>query len=230
MTAKKRFKRHVRDRARKTGESYTAALAHARRRPEQERAMSEQTTDPAPVAPAPIVVVAGPAGVGKSTVSHLVAVAFESSVHVRSDDLLASIVQGWVDPSLPQAEHQNEAVGGALAVTALGFAGHGYTTLVDGTLFPEGVAGLGEACRRRDLPLHYVVLSADLATCWSRAVDREAGRWPLEREPFEALHARYARAGVPERHVVDATAAPDDVAAAVLAGIGVGRFLVTDPS
>src|SRR5262245_42796595 len=44
MTANKRFKRRVRDRARKTGESYTAALAQLRRGPERERSMSEQST------------------------------------------------------------------------------------------------------------------------------------------------------------------------------------------
>jgi SAM-dependent methyltransferase len=43
MTAKKRFKRHVRDRARKTGESYTAALAHARRPPEEEHSVLYDT-------------------------------------------------------------------------------------------------------------------------------------------------------------------------------------------
>jgi len=43
MTAKKRFKRRVRDRAAKTGESYTAALAHVRRRPEQEHPMLYDT-------------------------------------------------------------------------------------------------------------------------------------------------------------------------------------------
>src|SRR2546428_13594681 len=44
MTAKKRFKRRVRDRAGKTGESYTAALAHVRHRPEQEQSMSDHAS------------------------------------------------------------------------------------------------------------------------------------------------------------------------------------------
>lgn len=42
MTARKSFKRHVRERARKTGESYTAALLNVRGRPEEELSMAEQ--------------------------------------------------------------------------------------------------------------------------------------------------------------------------------------------
>jgi hypothetical protein len=41
MTAKKGFKRHVRDRANKTGESYTAALAYLRHRPDWEQPVSD---------------------------------------------------------------------------------------------------------------------------------------------------------------------------------------------
>ncbi|MCU1430777.1 MAG: shikimate kinase, partial [Actinomycetia bacterium] len=56
----------------------------------------------------PIIVVSGPGGVGKSTVSHLIAAAFDRSVHLQTDDLMASVVKGWVDPNLPEAGHQNE--------------------------------------------------------------------------------------------------------------------------
>ena len=43
MTRQADFKRHVRTRMAKTGESYTAALAHVRRRPEQEHSMLYDT-------------------------------------------------------------------------------------------------------------------------------------------------------------------------------------------
>jgi hypothetical protein len=88
-------KRRVRDRARKTGESYSAALAPVRRRPEQELCVS----DPSPTTPGQVLVVTGPPGVGKSTVSALIAAAFERSVHLKADDFMASVVSGWVDPA-----------------------------------------------------------------------------------------------------------------------------------
>lgn len=147
MTARKGFKRHVRDRSRKTGESYTAALAHLRHRLEQEQPVSRPATSDADSNRAlptygPVIVVSGPGGVGKSTIAHLVAAAFERSVHLNTDDLMASVVSGWVDPNLPEAEHQNAAIGGVVAVSAMGFANDGYTTVVDGYLFPDGVVGL----------------------------------------------------------------------------------------
>jgi predicted kinase len=225
MTAKKRFKRHVRERARKTGESYTAALAHVRHRPEQEHSVSDQASDTR--VKEPIIIVSGTGGVGKTTVSRLVAAAFDRSVHLNTSDLMASVVSGWVDPNLPEAEQQNAAIGAALAVSAMGFAEDGYTTVVDGHLFPDGVDGLAAACSKRGLACHYVVLTADLDTCWARASRREEGRWPLEYEPFAKLHARFADLHLDARHLVDATGSPESVCDAVLSAFRAGRLVVT---
>ena len=184
--------------------------------------MSDQTETKGP-----LIVVSGAPGVGKTTISHLVAAAFERSVHLRADDFMASVVSGWVDPNLPEAAAQNEAVGGALAVSAMGFAEDGYITVVDGYLFPDGVDGLAAACTRRELACHYVVLRADLDTCWARASARGEGRWPLEYEPFAALHERFERLQVDDRHVVDATATPEAVRDAVLDAFRAGRLIRT---
>src|SRR5690348_7788608 len=195
MTAKRRFKRHVRERARKTGESYTAALAHVRQRPEQEQSVSDQVSDAHDdndgEESGPVIIVSGAGGVGKSTVSDLIAAGFDRSVHLKADDFMASVVSGWVDPNLPGAEQQNEAVGAAFAVSAMSFADDGYTTVVDGYVFPDGVAGLAAACAARGLACHYVVLTADLDLCWARASSRGEGRWPLEFEPFAAVHEKF---------------------------------------
>ncbi len=174
--------------------------------------------------PAPIIIVSGPSGVGKSTVSRLVAAAFDRSAIVPTDAIMGFVVSGWVDPWLPAAQRQHEIVGGVLAVAAMQFAGSGYTTVVDGHLFPSGVEGLAVACARRSVPLHYVVLRADLATCWARASRRGEGRWPLDSRTFDELHARFAQVGAYEPHVIDATGPSEDVAAGVLAAFREGRF------
>ena len=172
-----------------------------------------------------MLVVSGASGVGKSTVARLVAAAFGRSVVLPVDDVMGWIASGRVDPSAPEAAAQNLAVGAAVAVSAMSFAMHGSTTLVDGHLFPEGVAGLAAACAARGLRCHYVVLRADLDTCWARAGMRGEGRWPLERDRFVALHERFADLHLTPRHVVDAERTPDAVAAAVLAAFAAGQLL-----
>jgi predicted kinase len=235
MTAKKRFKRHVRDRIRKTGESYTTALAHVRHRPEQEQSVSDQASDARDETvngstSGPIIIVSGAPGVGKSTVSRLVAAAFDRSVQLKTDDLMASVVSGWVDPNLPEAEQQNEAIGAVLAVSAMSFADDGYATVVDGYLFPDGVAGLAAACTARGLSCSYVVLTADLDTCWARARGRGEGRWPLEFQPFAQVYARFAGLDLDARHLVDAAGEPEAVRDAVLSAFRAGSLVTTGVS
>jgi predicted kinase len=177
--------------------------------------------------PRAVIVVSGPAGVGKSTVSRAVASAFDRSVHLRTDDFMASVVSGWVDPSVPEAEPQNRAIGGAVAASAIQFAVGGYTTIIDGDFFPDGVAWVAGTCAARGVSCHYVVLSADLETCWARASARPEGRWPLEAAPVAALHARYAALDLAPRHVIDASGTPDATTAGVLAAFDAGTLAVS---
>jgi predicted kinase len=174
-----------------------------------------------------VIVVSGRPGVGKTTVSRLVAATFDPSVHLQADDLMASIVSGWIDPNLPEAEQQNEAIGGVLAVSAMSFARAGYTTIVDGFVFPEGVEGLAAACASRGLSCHYVVLTADLDTCWARARRRGEGRWPLEFSPFAAAHGRFDDPDLDGRHMVEALGSPEDTRDTVLSAFRAGRLIVT---
>jgi len=180
----------------------------------------------------PLIVVSGPAGVGKTTVSRLVAAEFDRSAHVQTDDFMAAIVSGWVDPNTPEAAAQHEAVGGALAVSAMGFAGDGYATVVDGHFFPANVSGLAAAANSRNIACHYVVLTAPLHTCWARARarGRREGRWPLEHEPVAALHARFAALELDPRYVIAASGSAEDARDAVLAAFHAGRLVVGDPS
>ncbi len=168
--------------------------------------------------------VSGAGGVGKSTVSRLVAAAFELSVHLQAADLMAAVVSGWVDPNSTNARRQHEAIGAALAVSAMSFATDGYTTVVDGYLFPVGVDGLADACAARGLSCHYAVLATDLETGWARASGRAEGRWPLEREPFVAVHERFAGLALDERHLIDATGPPEAVCDALVSSYRAGRL------
>src|SRR5207237_7142956 len=84
---------------------------------------------------APIIVVTGPCGAGKTTIGRLVAETFDPGVHLRMDDFWPFVVKGWIDPNLPEAAHQNHVLGGAAATSAMTLAEGGYTVVVDGHVF-----------------------------------------------------------------------------------------------
>ena len=83
--------------------------------------------------------------------SKLVAAGLEPSVHIRTDDFLRFIVNGWIDPAAPESAHQNHVLGGSFTLAAIQFAAGGYNAVLDGHILPDGLNGMTPA--RRD-PWH----------------------------------------------------------------------------
>jgi hypothetical protein len=171
-----------------------------------------------------ILVITGPSGVGKSTVSGLVSRSFELGVHLPIDDVERFIVAGWVDQASPEVGRQNHAVGSAGVSAAMQFAVGGYTVVVDGCIFPDVLPGLANACRARGVALHYAVLRAGSRVCLERASRRAAG--DIDEAAFQRLWDRFADLSRLEQNVIDASADADAVAAAVLQPYRQGRLLV----
>ena len=176
---------------------------------------------------APILVVTGSSGAGKTTVSRLVAATFDPSAHIRIDAFMPFVVNGWIEPWLPESARQNHILGGAVAAAAMQFAEGGYTVVLDGHVFPDALTELAGACLRRGIPLHYAVLRCDLATCVTRARQRDGV--DHDPEPFAHQHARFTNLGEHEAHVVDASGAAEDVVAAVRSAFMEERLVVGSP-
>ena len=83
------------------------------------------------VAGAPVLILTGPPGAGKSTVAGLVAERFSEAVHLESDWFWTTIVSGHVAPWLAEADAQNRAVLRATAAAGRLAAG-GYTVVMEG--------------------------------------------------------------------------------------------------
>lgn len=147
---------------------------------------------------------------------------------MRLDDFMAFVVNGWVDPSLAESERQSAVLGAAVAATALRFAEGGYTVVLDGQFFPEGVEEMVGIFQTRSLSLHYAVLRPDLETCTTRAGNRglDTGHFRFDAAAVAQLHARFADLGAYEAHVIDGLSAPEVVAEATLAAFRDGRLLV----
>jgi len=176
--------------------------------------------------PAPILVVSGPSGAGKTTVAKLIASSFEKSAHIAIDEFLRFIASGWVDPRLPTAASQNVVVGVSVAASAIQFARGGYTVVVDGHLFPDGAEGMSSICRASGIGLHFAVLRPDLATCEERAAQRPpgTGRFRTDATSVRELYSRFTRLGAYEANVIDSSSSPADAAEAVLAAFHCGRL------
>ena len=155
-----------------------------------------------------VIVITGPPGAGKTTVSRLVTDAFEQSVHVRADSFWEFIDRGWIPPWEPMSLHQNQVVIGALAAAVAGYAAGGYETVVDGIVGPwfldEFLAGLGAAAAGVRPEVHYAILRPSYGVAWGRATSR-AGDALVEEGPIAVMFEEFATLGPFEEHVVDST-------------------------
>ena len=172
--------------------------------------------------PAPVLLVTGPPGSGKSTVAWLVADRFEQAVCLESDWFWTTIVRGHVLPWLAEADVQNRTVLRACAAAAAVMAVGGYTVVVDGIVVPGHIALFADELGRVGADTHYVVLRPSLEVALERAMSRvDDERVPghpalVAEEPIRHIWQQFSALGPYERHVVDTSAlGPDDTAALV---------------
>jgi chloramphenicol 3-O-phosphotransferase len=173
------------------------------------------------VEPRRVVLVNGPAGVGKTTVGRAMAATVRNGICIHGDDLKHFVVSrkpGTVEGGLTY-------VGGASLADL--FLDAGYELIVFEFVFPgrRHVARFRDALRA-SVPVHLLTLWAPLAT----VTRREAGRQNRERlggrmaECWHELAAGLDELGA----VIDASPPVDEVVRAAREVIRDGRALLTD--
>ena len=169
---------------------------------------------------APVLLLTGSPGCGKTTVAPLVADRHEPSVCLDLDWFFAKVRTGFVEPWRAQAHAQNRVILGAAAEAVATFAEGGYFTVAEGILYPFMLDLFAEACAPHAIALNYAVLRAPIGVVQQRIQDRRA-----EPEHFDALAdayvvddlwAQFEGHGVEERHRVDSgERTPDAIAAEI---------------
>ena len=157
---------------------------------------------------APLIVLSGPPGSGKTTVGAQLAERFARSAHVLGDHFFRYICGDWKDPSTSEANEQNGIVTDISVRAAGGYSAAGYTTVLDGIYGPWFLEQVQAAAG--DLELHYLVLRCDLDTALDRAIKRS--ETPAPEAVVRKMHGHFDQLGQYEAFVIDTTTAtPEQV-------------------
>ncbi len=179
---------------------------------------------------ADVVVVTGPPGSGKSTVSAIVVDAFEPAVLVPGDVFFSFWRRGGIAPWLPEAHAQNAVASRAAAAATGSFAAGGWTVVYDGVLGPWFLPVFGDELARQGVSaateLHYAMLLPPLEACRGRVAAR-VGHGFTDDDATVRMHAAFAAADMAARHVLtDPPDVPSDVAGVVLERYAAGHLRV----
>jgi cytidylate kinase len=168
-----------------------------------------------------LVVITGPPGAGKSSVSEHLVNGFNPGALVAGDSFFAMIKQGYILPWLPQSRRQNTVVIEAAAAAA------GRLTDICSVVY-DGVLGpwfLPTFVRATGLPhIHYVILLPPLEVCLDR-VQHRVGHGFSDLSATRDLYAQFAGATVDTRHLITvADDHPAQLAELIRRGLDDGRF------
>ncbi len=178
-----------------------------------------------------IVIISGPPGAGKSTVAESLCGRYDRTVHLKTDELYASIRMGYTKPWLPESDRQNRMVTRAAARAAVAFAQELYAVFVDGVISPSLLAIYVEELREAHVPVHLAVLLPSLEETVRRGVSREETLRVPEDKLREA-HQRFTAYGASSGGcLIDNSAlSADETADRIMDACGRGDCLVYPPA
>lgn len=178
---------------------------------------------------APVLLLTGSPGCGKTTTAPLVADYHEPSACLDLDWFFSKIRKGFIEPWRSEAHAQNRVILRASAEAVAAYALGGYFTLAEGILYPFMLDLFAEACATRHVELNYVVLRAPIDTVQQRVHDRrsEPEHYGALADPgvVDDLWTKFESHGVEDRHRVDTGGRPPEaIAEEIDRRLGAGDF------
>jgi cytidylate kinase len=168
-----------------------------------------------------VVVVTGPPGAGKSSVSEHLTNGFTPSALVAGDVFFGMMKQGYIMPWLPAAGHQNGVMIEAAAAAA-GRLTDLCFVVYDGVLGPWFLPTFVRATRLSQV--HYVILLPHLEVCLDRVRSR-VGHGFADLSVTRDMHQQFHDAAIDARHVItEPDKHPAQLAELITQGLRDGRF------
>lgn len=146
-----------------------------------------------------LLIVTGPPGAGKTTVSLRLANRFSRSVLLEGDAFFAFLASGAIQPWLPESNHQNEIVTEAAALATGRFVTD-YDTIFDGVIGPWFLRTFVKAAGLSTVD--YAILLPPVETCVERVRTR-TGHGFTDEATTRKMHTEFASAAIDPRHVLD---------------------------
>ena len=170
-----------------------------------------------------VVVVTGPPGSGKTTVSRALADAAKLSVHVESDWFFRFLRAGRIPPYLPDSRKQNDIVMDLTVDAVVAYANGGYLVFWDGIVGPWYLDRV-TARIPAGIKFHYVVLRPPRDIALARVVERDG---ITELSGAEVMYRHFEQLGDYESHSVDTEGSVETLVRSLEADLHEGRFLLT---
>jgi chloramphenicol 3-O-phosphotransferase len=167
-----------------------------------------------------IILLSGPVGAGKTTVAkELVDISLPPVAYIEGDKFWFFIAKG-----AGGNVHKNfKMVMTAMMASALCYALYGYEVIVDFSIPPWFLANAIKMVKRRDIPLHYVILRPSETVCAERAATRAEGAI-TDYSRYRELYADFDKA---QRYLIPSDdCSAGEMAARVREGVDEGIFLV----